>query len=66
MRLLMCQTLVAHPLDVIKTRLQGKIQAQFLYHVPTLKGDNLGQLIGRHLHALGARFDWYKEISAMI
>ena len=65
MSLLMCQTLVAHPLDVIKTRLQGKVQAQLFYHVPILKGDNLGQLIGRHLHALGARCDWYKELSAM-
>ena len=65
MHLLMCQTLVAHPLDVIKTRRQGKVQAQSLYHIPILKGDNLGQWIGRHLHALGARCDWYKELSTM-
>ena len=65
MLLLICQTLVAHPLDVIKTRLQGKALSQFFYHIPILKGENLGQLIGRHLHASGARCDWYKESSAM-
>lgn len=41
MRLLRCQTLVAHPLDVIKTRLQGNVQSQSLYHITILKGDNL-------------------------
>ena len=63
MRVLICQTLVAHPLDVIKTRLQGKAHAQLLYHDRMMNGDNLAQSIGSLVHALGVRCDWYKDLS---
>ena len=65
MLVLMCQTLVAHPLDVIKTRLQGKNSAQVLCIVPTLRSNNHGQSIESLLPNSGVRCDCSRELSAM-
>ena len=58
MLVLICQTLVAHPLDVIKTRLQGNKQAQLLCKVQILRTDDPGQSIEGLIPNLGVRCDW--------